>query len=183
MGEQPPFHVFRGNAREMWKDNQLSNPNYLLATTHKFWWGDNSYRHQCFSSIPPELAKYRQLASEEFDGQICDVVESPTRQERLWFSQDTGQLRGYLKTNLAVYNLNLWMHTLVELWAWDKSREQLVDRNDSPWDDAERRPSHANRRQALRRQILRNELSTITTAWSLPRKIIQLAESLMALAA
>ncbi len=85
--------------------------------------------------------------------------------------------------NLAVYNLNLWMHTLVELWAWDKSREQLVDRSDSPWDDPQRRPSHANRRKALRRQILRNELSTINTAWSLPRKIIQLAESLMALAA
>ncbi len=86
-------------------------------------------------------------------------------------------------TNLAVYNLNLWMHTLVELWAWDKSREQLVDRGDSPWDDAERRPSHANRRKALRAQILHNELSTITTTWSLPQKIIQLAESLMALAA
>ncbi len=85
--------------------------------------------------------------------------------------------------NLAVYNLNLWMHALVELWAWDKSREQLVDRGDSPWDDAARRPSHANRRKALREQIMRNELSTIATAWSLPQKIIQLAESLMALAA
>ncbi len=86
-------------------------------------------------------------------------------------------------TNLAVYNLNLWMHTLVELWAWDKSGQQLVDRVDSPWDDAERRPSHANRRKALHSQILRNELSTITTGWSLPQKIIQLAESLIALAA
>ena len=86
-------------------------------------------------------------------------------------------------TNLAVYNLNLWMHTLVELWAWNKSHEELCDRSDSPWDDAQRRPSHANRRKALRRQILRNELSTITTTWSLPRKIIQLAENLMALAA
>ena len=86
-------------------------------------------------------------------------------------------------TNLAVYNLNLWMHTLVEPWAWNKSHEELCDRSDSPWDDAQRRPSHANRRKALRRQILRNELSTITTTWSLPRKIIQLAENLMALAA
>jgi len=24
-------------------------------------------------------------------------------------------------TNVAVYHLNLWMHTLVELWAWDRS--------------------------------------------------------------
>ncbi len=86
-------------------------------------------------------------------------------------------------TNVAVYNLNLCMHTLIELWAWDKSHEQLVDRSDSPWDDAERRPSHANRRQALRRQILGNELSSITTTWSLPPKMIQLAKSLMTLAA
>jgi hypothetical protein len=86
-------------------------------------------------------------------------------------------------TNVAVYNLNLCMHTLVELWAWDKSHEQLVDRSDSPWDDAERRPSHANRRQALRRQILGNEISSITTTWTLPPKMIQLAKSLMTLAA
>ncbi len=85
--------------------------------------------------------------------------------------------------NLAVYNLNLWMHTLVELWAWDKSGQQLVDRSDSPWDDAARRPSHANRRKALRKQIMRNELSTIATAWTLPQKIIQLTDNLMTLSA
>ncbi len=41
-------------------------------------------------------------------------------------------------TNLAVYNLNLWMHTLVEIWTWNKSGRQLVGRSDSPWDDAKR---------------------------------------------
>ncbi len=85
-------------------------------------------------------------------------------------------------TNLAVYNLNLWMHTLVELWSWDKSHKELCNRDDSPWDDAARRPSHADRRKALCRQVFRNELSTITDTWSLPPKIIELAESLMALA-
>jgi DDE superfamily endonuclease len=86
-------------------------------------------------------------------------------------------------TNLAVYNMNLWIHTLVELWAWHKRGEQLVDRSDSPWDDPTRRPSHANRRKALRAQILRNELSAITSSWSLPRKILDLTTNLMALAA
>jgi hypothetical protein len=85
--------------------------------------------------------------------------------------------------NLAVYNLNLWMHTLVELWAWDGTAAQLTDRSDSPWDDPERRPSHADRRKALRAQILRNELLTITAEWSLPRKMLRLAEKLVALAA
>ena len=86
-------------------------------------------------------------------------------------------------TNLAVYNLNLWMHTLVELWAWNKPGEELVNRRDSPWDDAERRPSRANRRKALRAHILRDELWAIITTRSFPQKIIQLIESLMALAA
>jgi DDE superfamily endonuclease len=85
-------------------------------------------------------------------------------------------------TNVAVYHLNLWMHTLVELWAWKRKRGALGDRRDSPWDDPERRPSHADRRKALRRLILERELSTVTAGWSLPRKITQLARRLMALA-
>ena len=35
-------------------------------------------------------------------------------------------------TNLAVYNLNLWMHTLLELWAWTRPHHELCDRTDSP---------------------------------------------------
>jgi hypothetical protein len=85
-------------------------------------------------------------------------------------------------TNLAVYNLNLWMHTLVELWAWPLAGDQLCNRSDSPWDDADRRPSHANRRKALRQHIIRTQLSTLTATWRLPRKMLQLAEKLIALA-
>lgn len=85
--------------------------------------------------------------------------------------------------NLAVYNLNLWMHTLVELWAWNRTAERLVDRSDSPWDNPDRRPSHANRRKALRAQFLRQELLMITAKWSLPRKILRLIENLVALSA
>jgi Transposase DDE domain len=86
-------------------------------------------------------------------------------------------------TNVAVYQLNLWIHTLVELWAWDRTHQELCDRRDSPWDDADRRPSHANRRKALRQQIIENELSNITTDWQLPQKILDLTKRLTALAA
>jgi hypothetical protein len=86
-------------------------------------------------------------------------------------------------TNLTAYNLNLWMHTLVELWAWDRPPEELADRSDSPWDDPQRRPSHAGRRKALRRHILQNHFTQICQVWSLPRKIIELAKNLTALAA
>ena len=43
-------------------------------------------------------------------------------------------------TNVAVYHLNLWMHTLVELWAWNRPHGELCDRSRSPWDDARTPP-------------------------------------------
>jgi len=86
-------------------------------------------------------------------------------------------------TNVAVYPLNLWMHTLLELWSWNRSHKELCDRSHSPWDDAERRPSHADRRKTLRRYIMEQELSTLAAVRRLPRKILQLAQRLMALAA
>jgi hypothetical protein len=86
-------------------------------------------------------------------------------------------------TNVAVYNLNLWMHTLVELWSWNRKGSELYDRSDSPWDDPDRRPSHANRRKALRHHIMETEFSTVHAVWQLPRKITRLARALMDLAA
>ena len=60
-------------------------------------------------------------------------------------------------TNLAVYHLNLWIHTLVELWSWYRPHAELCDRSQSPWDDADRRPSHADRRKALQRHIIQHD--------------------------
>jgi hypothetical protein len=82
-------------------------------------------------------------------------------------------------TNLAVYHLNLWMHTLVELWSWNRSHSKLCDRSQSPWDDANRRPSHADRRKALQRQIMQHELSMLAAVRRLPREILRLAQRLM----
>jgi hypothetical protein len=86
-------------------------------------------------------------------------------------------------TNVAVYHLNLWMHTLVELWAWGRSRRDLCDRRDSPWDDAARRPSHADRRKALRQWVIQAKLSAITRVSPLPARIRNLVRGLMRLAA
>jgi len=80
------------------------------------------------------------------------------------------QTRNYW-TNVAVYHLKLWLHTLIELWAWHRSAKELVDRRRSPWDDEDRRPSHADRRNALRRQCLEEEYRASAAAGSLPRKI------------
>ena len=66
------------------------------------------------------------------------------------------QLRNYW-TNIGAFHLTMWLHTLIELWAWHKPHQELVNRKASPWDDADRRPSHADRRNALRRSCLELE--------------------------
>ena len=86
-------------------------------------------------------------------------------------------------TNIAVFNLNLWVHTLLECWAWHKPVEQLRDRGDSPWDDPERRPSHADRRKALRREILQNEYSSLRGSHRQSSRIRRIFQLLLTLAA
>jgi hypothetical protein len=88
-----------------------------------------------------------------------------------------------LFSNIAVYNLNLWTYTMTELWAWPKKHGELCDRSASPWDDDDRRPSHANRRNALRRASIRGEFSALQVAKPVTRKIRALFERVLALAA
>jgi hypothetical protein len=88
-----------------------------------------------------------------------------------------------LWTNIAVFQLNLWMHTLTELWAWNRSSRELIDRRDSPWDDPARRPSHADRRKALQRACLTLEFLRLPLADALREKISSLLRRLTRLAA
>jgi hypothetical protein len=92
------------------------------------------------------------------------------------------QVRNYW-ANIAAYHVTLWWHTLIELWAWSKPQRELTDRSASPWDDARRRPSHADRRNALRRQCLENEFQSDGAAKSIPRKIRGLWKRLVKLVA
>jgi hypothetical protein len=86
-------------------------------------------------------------------------------------------------TNIAAFNLNLWVHTLLECWAWDKPAEEIRDRCDAPWDDAQRRPSHADRRKALRRQTLTNEYSSLQPSHRQSSKIRAMFQMLLQLTA
>ena len=56
-------------------------------------------------------------------------------------------------SNVGALNLNLWVHTLIEVWSWKQEGSALSNRQDRPWDDPRRRPSHADRRGALRRAM------------------------------
>jgi hypothetical protein len=88
-----------------------------------------------------------------------------------------------LFSNEACFNLNLWMYSLVEVWAWDKEEGQLVDRGRCPWDSAPRRPSHRDKRKALQREVLRGEISEALAGRPDKGKIRALAARLLDLAA
>jgi hypothetical protein len=92
------------------------------------------------------------------------------------------QLRN-LWANVGAFHLSLWMHTLVEVWAWERRGSRLIDRTGSPWDDPRRRPSHADRRRALQRQCLREEYRAAGVGRGQLRKYRQLARRLFQLAA
>jgi hypothetical protein len=85
-------------------------------------------------------------------------------------------------SNEGCFNLNLWMYSMVEVWAWDKSQEQVVDRSASPWDKEPRRASHADKRKALQREVLRQEIEVVLSEPPNPQRYRELAEKLLALA-
>ena len=88
-----------------------------------------------------------------------------------------------LDSNVACFNLNAWMYSLVEAWAWDQPEEELVDRSACPWDREPRRPSHQDKRKALRRQVLRQEIDAVLAGPPDPQRFRELAEKLLDLAA
>ena len=75
------------------------------------------------------------------------------------------------------------MYSLVELECWDLTAEQLVDRSDRPWDNPSRRPSHADRRRRIAREMLRFEFLNDLPAAPNEAIIRDRFERLLALAA
>ena len=85
--------------------------------------------------------------------------------------------------NSGAFNLNLWMYSLVEAWAWAKSATALVDRRACPWDEEGRRPSHADKRKALQREMLGQEIQADLCGRPSKQRFRELAERLLQLAA
>jgi hypothetical protein len=67
--------------------------------------------------------------------------------------------------NVGAFHVSAWVHTLTELWAWGQPRQAVRDRGASPWEDRERRPSHADRRNAPQRLGLGHGFSNGRTDW------------------
>ncbi len=85
--------------------------------------------------------------------------------------------------NVGAFNLGLWVNSLVELWAWRRGEASLVDRGASPWDDAERRASHADRRKALQEDLLESEFRRCGVCGRGSRKIRKLFQAVVKLVA
>ena len=86
-------------------------------------------------------------------------------------------------SNIGCWHLNQWMYTLVELCSWDVDKSELTDRSDRPWDNQDRRPSHADRRRNISREMLRKTFLAALPSTPDKRKIRELFEGLLALVA
>jgi hypothetical protein len=92
------------------------------------------------------------------------------------------QVRNYF-ANVGAFHLNMWVHTLVELWAWGRNSSAVCDRSDSPWDDQFRRPSHADKCSCLRQEVLKRTFFETFGHSRKSRKIARQFYKLMKLAA
>ncbi len=88
-----------------------------------------------------------------------------------------------LWSNIGCWNLNQWMYTMVELCSWDASQARLSDRSDRPWDNPDRRQSHADRRRAFARGMLEKHFLSHPPPTPGLWKIRQLLQDIISLAA
>jgi hypothetical protein len=103
---------------------------------------------------------------------LKDVVGAGQQQVRL------------ARASVGAFHVCLWTFTVTEAWAWDRAEKDLVGhRSASPWDDQSRRPSHADKRRAWRRELLGHEIQAVLRAGGTEREWQAAAERLLNLAA
>ena len=89
----------------------------------------------------------------------------------------------FLWANVGAFHICLWTYTMTEGWAWGLNEDDLVDRSGSPWDSPSRRPSHADKRRAWRRELLGEEIRAVLRPGVTEEEIQVTAERLLSLAA
>ena len=87
-----------------------------------------------------------------------------------------------LWSNIGCWHLNGWLYTLVELCCWDVPKSELTDRRSRPWDNPDRRPSHADRRRSISREMLQKQFQAALPRTPDNHKFRTLFETLVALA-
>ena len=86
-------------------------------------------------------------------------------------------------SNIGCWHLNQWMYALVELTSWDSEKSQLTDRSSRRWDNPDRRPSHADRRRSIAKQMLEKQFLKCLPNSPDSHKFRQLVADLISLSA
>ena len=89
----------------------------------------------------------------------------------------------FIWANIGAFHVCLWAFTMTEAWSWSRDANELVNRSDSPWDSPLRRPSHADKRRAWRRELLGEEIRAVLRPGVTEEEIQATAERLLSLAA
>jgi hypothetical protein len=89
----------------------------------------------------------------------------------------------FFGANVGAFHICLWTFAMTEAWAWSRETGELVDRSASPWDSPLRRPSHADKRRAWRRELLGDEIRAALRPGVTEAEIHATAERLLSLAA
>jgi hypothetical protein len=86
--------------------------------------------------------------------------------------------------SVGAFHICVWTFTMTEAWAWNRTGKDLVGhRAASPWDDVSRRPSHADKRRAWRRELLAEQIHAVLRPGLTELEIRTAAERLLDLAA
>jgi hypothetical protein len=89
-----------------------------------------------------------------------------------------------VRASVGAFHVCLWTFTMTEAWAWERPADALVGhRSASPWDDGTRRPSHADKRRAWRRELLAEQIHAVLRPGLTETDIQAAAERLLDLAA
>jgi hypothetical protein len=117
-------------------------------------------------------------------GMVADRfrLETTFREVKQVIGAGQQQVR-FIGADIGAFHVCLWTYTLTEAWAWGRKDEDLVDRSVSPWDKSSRRPSHADKRRAWRRELLGEEIRAALRPGVTEAEIQATAERLLSLAA
>jgi hypothetical protein len=123
---------------------------------------------------------------------VADILESVAARFSLEIAfRDVKEVVGagqqqvrFVRASVGAFHMCLWAFTMTEAWAWKRDEKELAGhRSASPWDDVARRPSHADKRRAWRRELLGNEIRAVLRPGATEQELQAAAERMLNLAA
>ena len=89
-----------------------------------------------------------------------------------------------VRASVGAFHVCAWTFTMTGAWAWNRAATDVVGhRSAPPWDDGARRPSHADKRRAWRREVLAAGIHAVLRPGLTEPEIRAVAERLLDLAA